>query len=165
MDVEETVKEPREQTVATTPGGAMRVFGWKEWIYLEGHTKRIKAKLDTGAKTSSIHAENIKMIEKDGVKWVRFTVVVSSGKDSEKKMDCEAPYSRQARVRTAGGVLSERVVVHLKFRIGELERVAEFTLNNRGDMIHPILLGRSAIKTLGLMDANSIYLAKEKIMR
>lgn|GEM_PF-2248238 len=156
--VEEGDAEPEK----AVPTEARKVYGWKEWITLEGKKPRIKAKLDTGAKTSSIHAEKIKTIEKDGGKWVRFTVVVPDG-EGEEGISCEAPFARTARIRNADGVLDERIVVLLKFRIGAEQREAEFSLNDRGDMIHPVLLGRTTINTLGLVDANSIYLAEEDI--
>lgn len=136
-----------------------RVYGWKEWILFEGKKKPMRAKFDSGAKTSSIHGENIKEFEKDGEKWVRFTLFDPNRKPEKAELiQYECPVTRVARIRNADGQKSERLVVELDFWIGGEKRRAEFSLNYRGDMINPVLLGRSVVQTLGLIDTGRTYL-------
>ena len=136
------------------------VYGWKEWIWLQGRDKKLRAKLDTGALTSSLHATDIKPFERDGKKWVRF-VVFDPKRDDPKteRTVLEAPLVRRAKIRNSDGHGSERLIVRLRFRIGTACRTGEFSLNNRKDLYHPVLLGRTVIRTLGLVDARRQYVA------
>jgi len=137
-----------------------RVYGWKEWILFLRKRVPLRAKLDTGARTSSIHAENIKRITRHGQKRVTFTIVdPKRDADGEHAVHYECPVVRTARVRNADGQQSERIVVELEFWLGGEQHRAEFTLNTRHDMLNPVLLGRFAIKKLGLVDSGRTYLA------
>lgn len=135
------------------------VFGWREWILFEGKSKALRAKLDTGARTSCIHAEEVESFERDGVAWVRFTVF-DPNRDAEQahSVRYECPVVRMAKVKNADGGQSERVVVELDFWIGGEKRRAEFSLNARHDMLNPVLLGRRAIREMGRVDAGRSYL-------
>ena len=80
------------------------VFGWVENATLEPMGARVKAKLDTGALTSSLHALNVERFEKDGEEWVRFKVKVEDQKDDEMVSETfERPVYRDLTVRGAGG--------------------------------------------------------------
>lgn len=142
-----------------TPSPGPTVFGWKEWIQFLRKRKPLRAKFDTGARTSSIHAENIKRITRHGEDWVAFTIV-DPNRDAEGRhaVRYECPIIRIARVRNADGQQSERIVVELEFWLGGETHQADFTLNTRHDMLNPVLLGRFAIKKLGLVDAGRTYL-------
>lgn len=152
-------------SVAEAPvdGGAgavegRKVYGWKEWILFEGKKVAMRAKFDSGALTSSIHSEHVKTFEKDGEDWVRFTVFDPNkpeGKNHAVEYECRI--TRMARIRNADGERSVRPVVELDFWIGGEKRRTEFSLNDRGDMINPVLLGRSCIQTLGLIDVGRTY--------
>jgi len=135
-----------------------RIFGWKEWVWIEGREKKLRAKLDTGALTSSLHAADVKEFERDGEKWVRFTVFDPKRDDPKvDRVTIEAPLVRKASIKNSDGQTSERLIVRLRFRLGPVTRTAEFSLNDRVDLYHPVLLGRSAIRTLGLVDASRQY--------
>ena len=87
------------------------VFGWVENATLEPMGARVKAKLDTGALTSSLHALNVERFEKDGEEWVRFKVKVEDQKDDEMVSETfERPVYRDLTVRGAGGRDSRPVV-------------------------------------------------------
>ena len=136
-----------------------RVYGWKEWILFVHKKKALRAKFDTGARTSSIHAENIRRIRRHGDDWVAFTIVDpkrdSAGRHSVRY---ECPVARTAKIRNADGQRSERIVVELDFWLGGEKHRAEFSLNTRHDMLNPVLLGRFVIKKLGWVDAGRTYL-------
>mgnify|MGYP000044175346 CR=1 FL=1 len=143
-----------------------QIYGWREWVVISDGTteQKMPAKLDTGALTSSIHAEEKKLFERDGKKWVRFVVTDPRNKES-KRIRIEAPLVRIARIKEPAGESEEREVVRLSFKIGDRKMLADFTLNNRINMLSPVLIGRRTIRELGWVDPSRAYLADKKLMR
>jgi len=142
----------------------VRVYGWREYIEIKGIREKLQAKLDTGALTSSIHAEEKQFFERDGKKWVRFLVKdMRKGKKISGRI--EAPLVRMAKIKEPGGASVSREVVLLSFRLGDKKFRGEFTLNNRSNMLAPILIGRSIIKDLGWVDVSRTHLAEQNILR
>ena len=143
----------------------VQVYGWREWVRIGQTQMKLAAKLDTGALTSSIHAEEKELFERDGKKWVRF-IVTDPGEKNSPRTRIEAPLVRIAHITgDAGGKSEAREVVRLNFTLGERRLRADFTLNNRSNMLSPVLIGRTTIKELGWVDPSRAYLADQKIMR
>ena len=142
----------------------IQVYGWREKVLIDGIEGKIYAKLDTGAYTSSIHAEETELFERDGKKWVRFIVTEPRKKDSP-RVRVEAPLVRIARIKNPGGETETREVVRLAFKIGERKLRGEFTLNNRSNMLSAVLIGRTTIHELGWIDPSRTNLADKNIMR
>lgn len=142
----------------------IQVYGWREYILIKGVAEKLKAKLDTGALTCSIHAEEKELFERDGKKWVRF-IVTDPGLKKPVRTRIEAPLVRIAKIKEPGGQSVSREVVRLSFQIGERKMRGEFTLNNRVNMLSPVLIGRGMIKDLGWVDPGRVYLAEQKIFR
>lgn len=142
----------------------VQVFGWREWVLIGNLQLKLAAKLDTGALTSSIHAEEKELFERDGKKWVRF-IVTDPGEKKSPRTRIEAPLVRIAHIKEPGGKSEAREVVRLNFTIGERKMRGDFTLNNRSNMLSPVLIGRTTIKEIGWVDASRAYLADQKIMR
>lgn len=142
----------------------VQLYGWRERILLDGYKDRIDAKLDTGAFTSSIHAEEKELFERDGKKWVRF-IVTEPAKEDSPRVRIEAPLTRIARIKEPGGESETREVVRLAFKIGDRKLRGDFTLNDRSNMLSAVLIGRTTIKELGWVDPSRTNLAKKKIMR
>lgn len=142
----------------------IQIYGWREYVSLKGVEERLQAKLDTGALTSSIHAEEMELFERDGTKWVRFIVTDPRVKNPERTR-IEAPLVRIARVKEPGGESIPREVVRLGFTIGDRKLRGEFTLNNRANMLAPVLIGRTMLKDLGWVDPGRTYLSDQKIYR
>lgn len=134
------------------------IAGWVEKIQLENHPHHIKAKLDTGAKTSSIYARDIEAFKKDGQRWVRFTLHLtdSEGKTFEHLM--EKPRSRKANIKNHDGDHDQRYVVDLNICFNGNYYTTEFTLADRSEFIYGILLGRRFLKLTALVDANKTFL-------
>lgn len=145
-------------------GDPVQIYGWREYITIKGVEKKLKAKLDTGALTSSIHAEEKELFERDGKKWVRF-IVTDPGMKKPSRSRIEAPLVRIAKIKEPGGESVPREVVRLSFQIGDKPLRGDFTLNNRSNMLAPVLLGRSVIKDLGWVDSSRTHIADEKIFR
>jgi hypothetical protein len=142
----------------------VRIYGWREHVLVDGVKGKLLAKLDTGALTSSIHAEENELFERDGKKWVRFIVTDPRDKDAVRTR-VEAPLVRVARIKEPNAESTTREVVRLSFQIGERKLRGEFTLNNRNNMLAPVLLGRSTLKDLGWVDPGRTHLADQKILR
>jgi hypothetical protein len=155
-----------EQAAVAKPVTAesVQVYGWREHILIKGVNEKTQAKLDTGAFTSSIHAEEKELFERDGKKWVRFIVTDPSLKKPVRTR-IEAPLVRIALIKEPGGESTPREVVMLSFTIGNRRVRGEFTLNNRSNMLAPVLIGRNMIKDLGWVDPSRTFLADQKILR
>lgn len=133
------------------------VRGWIEEakIYPEGVP--VKAKLDTGALTSSMDAKDIEYFEKDGKKWVRFKVVArNSDTGGESVQAFERAVLRKVKVRGAGGA-DHRPVVSMKICIGNQLLDEEFSLRDRKKMIYPVLIGRKTLEHVGPVDVRRTF--------
>lgn len=166
---DEATAERKEADAGTAvarpiPPSPMQVYGWREWVLIGNLEMKLAAKLDTGALTSSIHAEEKELFERDGKKWVRF-IVTDPGEKNSPRTRIEAPLVRIAHIKEPGGKSEPREVVRLNFMIGERKLRADFTLNNRSNMLSPVLIGRSTIKEIGWVDPGRAYLADQKILR
>ena len=140
------------ETEEKKPEKVINILGWKEWVWAIEPELVMRAKLDTGAHTSSIHATNIEQIELDGNKWVKFTV---SNPNDEKsiRLRHKAPLVRVSKVKNDHGGIDQRYVVPLVFQIGNKKIEGEFNLNDREGMTCSMLIGRNILKQLGMIDA------------
>jgi hypothetical protein len=122
------------------------LIGWREWVSLPDlGVDWLKAKIDTGARTSSLHAFDIREFERDGEEWVRFRV--KPWQDSqEDTVDVECPVHDRRAVRSSSGHAQERFVVELLIRLHDREVLAEVTLSNRDEMGFRMLIGREALR-------------------
>ncbi len=166
---DEAAAERKEADAGTTvarpvSSDPVQVYGWREMVKIGDLELKLAAKLDTGALTSSIHAEEKELFERDGKKWVRF-IVTDPGEKNTPRNRIEAPLVRIAHIKEPGGKSEAREVVRLNFTIGERKLRADFTLNNRSNMLSPVLIGRTTIKEIGWVDPSRAYLADQKIMR
>ncbi|VUD53186.1 hypothetical protein TDB9533_01784 [Thalassocella blandensis] len=143
--VEEKIhRQAREKTVAQ----GKAILGRVEYIWIEEVKTYLKSRIDTGAKSSSLHAQNIQRFERNGESWVRFALMMD-----EELINMEAPLERTVKIRQAGVEgLEKRPVVKLNVQLGELKEETEFTLTDRSDMLYPILLGRSFLRDIALVD-------------
>lgn len=115
--------------------------GWIENVIMTSDGLQFKAKLDTGADTSSINAQNIRQIIKDGKASVRFTLKDDKGKE----IRIVRPISRMVKIRSRSNASLIRVVVKLKICVGGLVVNSEFNLTDRGRFRYQVLLGRSLL--------------------
>ncbi len=133
-------------------------YGWVEKATIEPWGTEVKVKLDSGALTSSMHAEEIETFDKAGDEWVRFTVEVEDEASNEEvSKRFEAPLYRDLTVRGAGGK-DQRPVVLMKLCMNGTIREEQFGLEDRDDMNYPVLLGRRAIQHLGPIDVTRTFM-------
>lgn len=134
-----------------------RVLGWREWVALPDLAiPHIKAKVDTGAKTSALHSYYVEQFERSGAPWVRFGVhpLQASLDDA---VHCEAPIKEIRRVTDSGGHAEMRPVIETTVVIDNQVRVIELTLTDRETMIFRMLLGRSALKRFFVVDSGRSF--------
>jgi len=121
-------------------------LGWREYVDLPDlEIVGVKAKIDTGAKTSCIHAFSVETFEKNNEVWVRFGVHPYQG-DKVTEVWCESLVVDYREVTDSGGHMEMRYVIASKLVIGQHEFEAELTLTNRDNMRFRMLLGRRAMK-------------------
>jgi len=141
------------------PGKApLSVIGWREWISLPDlGIDRIKAKVDTGARSSSLHAYDIRRFKRRGVSWVRFRIHPMQ-RNHRTTVEAEAKVVGQRKVKTSGGHETLRWVVETDVLIRQERWPVEITLTRRDAMGFRMLLGRQAVRYHFLVDAGRSYL-------
>lgn len=130
----------------------LTVLGSEEWcVFDELGIPAIKARVDSGAKTSSIQASNSKIVMRGGHEWVQFEVHPLQ-KNRSITVSCEALLIDKRTVRSSSGVSEERLVVRTPVRLGEQKFDIELTLTNRDNMDFRMLLGREALSGRYVVD-------------
>ena len=145
---------------------SLPVIGWREWIGLPDlGIKMIKVKVDTGARSSSLHAFNQRVFEQDGVQWVRFQVHPVQRK-SDKTVEVQAEIVEFRSVRSSSGKTSMRPVILTNVTLLGFTWPIELTLARRDEMGFRMLLGREAFRGRFLVNAGkSFYNGKPKRKR
>ncbi|NND67138.1 MAG: ATP-dependent zinc protease [Halioglobus sp.] len=142
-----------------------QLVGWREWVAFPAlGVKRIKAKVDTGARTSCLHAFRIEPFTRDDAPWLRFDVHPSQ-RDISKVLQCEAPMKDRRVVRDSGGHEEYRYVIETDLQIGQHSLPIEVTLTDRDNMKFRVLLGRTAIRRLFVVDPGRSYLTGSRSPR
>ena len=136
--------------------------GWREWVaFPEIGLPAVRAKVDTGAATSALHAHAIETHEEDGETWARF-VVHPFFRHERLSVRCEAPVIDERSVTSSSGHTESRVVIGVTFRLGVRsdapEWPVELTLTDRRKMRFPMLLGREAMAGRVLVDSGASFL-------
>lgn len=140
------------------------VLGWLEWAWLQPGAIKIKTKLDTGAKTSSIDAIKITPFERDGEPWVRYTVPLArrlDDSDRGKDLQLESPVERIVKIKEHDHEANARYVVNLIICIGGQTFNTPASLADRRHFNYPLLLGRSALKNRAIIDPGKTFTASK----
>ncbi|MEM9172368.1 MAG: RimK/LysX family protein [Pseudomonadota bacterium] len=135
-------------------------LGWREWVALPDlSVEAIKTKVDTGARTSALHAVDIEPLSAD---QVAFSVISKPG---AKPVYCTAPLIDQRAVKSSSGVAEERYVIATSLQIASMRWRVEMTLTRRDDMRFRMLLGRSAMTDRIVVDPSASYLQGKRKRR
>ncbi len=149
-----------------------KIYGRVETALVTDHQLKVRVRMDTGAKTSSLNATHIELFEKEGKKWVRFIVGVNT---VDKRYQIEAPLVRQIKIRKRTAELPDghetpdekkfdlRPTVHIPVCLGTQEKIIEVSLTDRSHFHYPMLLGRSGMEAFDiLIDPSRVFTAKPK---
>lgn len=128
--------------------------GWREIVSLPTLPLHgIPAKIDTGARTSSLHAEVLEEIDREDGRWVRFNVDWGG-----ERHECEAVHVDVRGITSSNGEQQRRYVIKTPLKIGPITFKAEISLADRSDMQFPMLIGRTALRRRFLVDSGQSWL-------
>lgn len=131
------------------------ICGWREVVSLpELGVLHLRAKVDTGARTSSLHATEIELFERGGEEWARFKI--DAVEDHHQIV--EAPRVAHRMITSSNGERQERLIIKTELAMGTQIFRAEFSLADRSDMLLPMLIGRTALRRRFLVDSAKSFL-------
>jgi hypothetical protein len=146
-------------------------LGYVEWVVMQDTSLRLKARLDTGAKTSSLHAVNIEPFERDGAEWVSFQIPLGDHEDQPTEgeldhedviLEFERPVERTVLIKRKGAPSQKRYVVMMDFCIAGTTHTTQFSLTDRGKFSYPALLGRRFMRDDNiLIDSADAFMAEK----
>ncbi|MHA7872449.1 MAG: ATP-dependent zinc protease family protein [Hyphococcus sp.] len=133
------------------------VIGWREWAsFPDFDVRSVNAKIDTGAKTSAIHAFRISPFLKNGATWVEFYLHPLQQR-RKPEIYCQAPVADIREIRSSNGYVQERYVIRTRLNMGEMSWRIDLSLANRDAMGFRLLLGRDALGKRFLIDPGASY--------
>ena len=139
------------------PRGDRAVLGWREWLALPVlGIASIRAKIDTGARSSSLHVDSQWRFVEGGMPWTGFRI--TTGVRGDQAIEAMAPVHDERIVTDSSGHRSRRVFLRTLMRVGDLEREIEINLTDRRGMLFPMLLGRSAMARAFTVDPARSFL-------
>ena len=128
------------------------IIGWREWAGLPDlGVARLEAKIDTGAKTSALHAREIETLDIDGSPHVSF-LVEAEGEGARAPIRCCEALAGERIIKSSNGAEERRLIIRTALRLGVYEELAEFSLTDRGAMSFALLIGRDALGARFLVD-------------
>lgn len=139
-----------------------RRIGWREWVGLPDlEIARIKAKVDTGARTSALHAFDVEAFTRRGETFVRFTVHPVQ-RHRKPEVACTARVVDQRKITDSGGNCQLRYVIRTRIKLGPRSWPIELTLSNRDSMGFRMLIGREAIRRRYVVDPARSFVTKKR---
>ncbi|MEB3702480.1 ATP-dependent zinc protease [Candidatus Bealeia paramacronuclearis] len=140
----------------------LKTAGWREWASLPDlGVGRIKAKLDTGARTSALHVFNTEVYEKNNREWVRFEIHPIQENDALICESCSVPILDKRTVTSSTGHSEHRIIIETTIQMGKDLWPIEVSLANRDQMGFRFLIGRTALANRILVDPSNSYLISD----
>ena len=137
------------------------VYGYVESVYLGSNKLKLKAKLDSGAKTSSLNALDVVKFERDGKDWIKFYMI---DPETDEKIEFTKQIKRYVKIKQHETKNQRRPVVSMEVRLGNTHIEREFSLTSRDKFIYQVLLGRSFVNGVALIDVSRTFLASSIIV-
>lgn len=131
------------------------VVGRSEYVYIEPGPLKLRARVDSGATTSSLHAADIVRFERDGDNWVRFTTWANG---EAEPVTLELPVSRRLRIKSKTEAVDRRVTVEVNMSLGDVTQRVEVSLVDRGDFNYPVLIGRNFLRDVAVIDVSRTFI-------
>lgn len=152
-----TTPAPPDSEPVSEPEAAKVVVGWREWVALpHAGVDWVKAKIDTGARSSSIHAFDLEIFEQDDREWVRFSIHPWQRSDDEAH-ELTLPVLDRREVRSSNGQTEQRYAVAMDVTLAGRTITTVMTLSNRDEMGFRMLIGREALERGFLVDSSRSY--------
>lgn len=152
-------QEKRLEAMANTALDGKTILGQEEWLWFEDLQDSYKTRVDTGAATSSLNATEIVNFERDGEDWVKFNLAHMDNT----KLELESKVVRISKIRQSSSTTEvKRYVISLPVQLGNIRTKTEFTLADRNHMSFPVLLGRTFIKDIAIVDVAQKYTQEKK---
>lgn len=145
------VEKPAAIKTSTPPNPI--TLGAIEKVLLDPPGITLDARIDTGAKSSSLHAENIIRFERDGERWISFDIPQENGE----LVNVKLPQERRVRIIQANEEYDRRFVVKMWLKIGNIREKVDVTLTDRSDLEYPLLVGRSFLLDTAVVDVSRKY--------
>ncbi|MFY2509094.1 ATP-dependent zinc protease [Vibrio pectenicida] len=161
------ISKPRQEAIRSIPiktspsPSKALTLGEIEKVTIDSVEQKFDARIDTGSETSSLNAVDIEEFERNGKNWIRFHLSDGTASQDESNW-IEAPILRFVKIRQSTNCqLERRPVVELWVRLGKIHEKTQFTLADRSQMIHPVLLGRDFIRDIAVVDVSKKYIQTE----
>ncbi len=153
--IEKIVEVPAPQPPQATTAGDMHlpIVGEVEWVMVEPAALQLEARIDTGAETTSIHAEDIQLVEKDGKRYVRFNLLNEEGV----KIQQELRLRRRVLIKQQVGEPERRYVVRMWVTLAGTRSRIDVNLSDREDFEYPLLVGRNFLVDSVIVDVSRRY--------
>ena len=136
-------------------------LGWREWVFLPSYNDfKLKAKIDTGARTSAIHATNIQIYRKNHDEMVRFQIY-----QSQSFLNIDTKLISYKKIKSSFGQTETRPMVHMKIKIGAETWLTEITLAQRAKLTYPMLIGRASLNKKHIIHSHKSYLAGSRSIK
>ncbi|WP_087026068.1 ATP-dependent zinc protease [Thaumasiovibrio subtropicus] len=158
----QSLRKPEPQAPSSptvdSDAGQKTLLGAQEWVWLDMVDSYFRARVDTGATTSSLNATNIQQFEREGKTWVRFNLAHTADDQAGKEELVEARVIRWVKIRQSNSEDADRrPVIEAWVRIGDLRERTQFTLADRTQMEFPVLLGREFFQDIAVVDVGRTY--------
>ena len=147
-------------SMSTLAAEGKQSIGWLELVKIYPGNLKMRAKIDTGAKSSSINALNLELFERDSEPWVRFKLRDMSTLQKTRTITLEKKILRSIKIKRKGGGLDERVVVALEICIGGIHKKIEMNLMDRSNFNYQVLIGRTDLENDFLVDPSVTFTRK-----
>ncbi|WP_411821588.1 ATP-dependent zinc protease [Leptospira sp. 'Mane'] len=149
-NIKEKKPDPHTKPIVIPPQYLKPIIGRVEWVEIPNLKLRIRARIDTGAKTCSIHAVNIEKKTENGENYVYFDTFLPDGKIVRVK----SKYSSETKVVSTNGQSETRIVVREVLKLGKIMEEVNLTLNDRTNLTYPFLIGRNFLMGKYLVDVS-----------
>jgi hypothetical protein len=137
----------------------LRIVGAVEYVVIGDNVMQQKARVDTGATTTSVGIKQLEVYERDGESWVKFTI---EDRVLEETADFERKLVRRVQIKRHNASPDERPVVTMPLTMGPIQRTVEVTLNNRDSFEYPVLIGRNFLDGHAVVDVSRQYIAMDE---
>lgn len=131
-------------------------MGSSEYVYLKPPGTRQRARIDTGAETSSLGISEYRLFERDGKRWIEVTLPAQA--DGEPEAVISRPLVRMVRIKRHNAESVRRPVIKLRVKLGSIDEEIEFTLADRDDFEYPVLIGRNLLSSRAVVDVSRKYI-------